>query len=828
MRETASSTTPRRRDRSAYVAETEPTITTVMAAGIYFALALVFFLPAFLPGQHIYGTDYIGGGYFFYDFIGNRLADGVLPGWVPYVFGGLPLFANPGSTFQPVHFLMDLTLPTERVLGAVFVVQFWLAGLGMYLLARELGCRPWIATVAGIAFQFTGITISWVYAGHDGRIIVATLAPLFFYFLHRGVRTGRIVPFAGAAATLAAALLSFQIQNSYYMLLGGGIWGVFCLVHHRRGRSPAALGGIAALGLGSVAVGFLLAAVNFLPFLGYVPESPRGMEGGRGYEYSVSFSMPPSELLSLAVPEHHGVSVGDPSTGQPLFPSYRGSNPFKLHTEYAGALVILLLGAGAVYMRRDPYWLFFAGLALFMTTIALGGHTPLYRLYYEVLPGTQRFRAPSLSFFVAILGLVTMAALTLERLAQRRADAIARPAVRGGARTPPDDALRHLTWVIAGVIAVGAIGVVLTAGEPAAARGGGSVSLGWARFTLFAGLIGGALWLWARGRITNTAVLLALAVLTFADLWVIGRRFFHTVDPPAAIFAPDDVIRFLQGRPAPARVWTFPIPEHYRGAGAYGGNYPMLFGVEQVGGEHPNMLQRWVEYVGPGTQTYIDWHNLIAHAEVVETPEGQAISFRGAPGFLDAANVRYIVSMAPLWDPALREVHRGSALVYENMRALPRAYLVPEARSVPEGTSMVAAMRAEEWDPRRVAFVPAAAGVAIPADGDAGAAEVVVHEPDRVIVRVAAEREALLVLADNYYAGWRAEVNGTEVEVIPANHTFRGVVVPAGESTVEFTFRPPTLWTGFYVSLATLLLLIGTVAFLLLRERRQTAAEASR
>jgi hypothetical protein len=63
-----------------------------------------------------------------------------------------------------------------------------------------------------------------VYAGHDGRITVATLAPLFFYFLHRGVRTGRIVPFAGAAATLAASLLSFQIQNSYVMLLGGGIW----------------------------------------------------------------------------------------------------------------------------------------------------------------------------------------------------------------------------------------------------------------------------------------------------------------------------------------------------------------------------------------------------------------------------------------------------------------------------------------------------------------------------------------------------------------------------------------------------------------------------
>ena len=59
---------------------------------------------------------------------------------------------------------------------------------------------------------------------------------------------------------------------------------------------------VVALGLGAIALGFALASVNFLPFLGYVPESPRGAEGGRGYEYSVSYSMPPQDLLGVAVP----------------------------------------------------------------------------------------------------------------------------------------------------------------------------------------------------------------------------------------------------------------------------------------------------------------------------------------------------------------------------------------------------------------------------------------------------------------------------------------------------------------------------------------------
>jgi hypothetical protein len=795
--------------------EPELTVGLGAATGIYLVLALIFFLPAFLPGQHIYGTDYIGGGYFFYHFISERLGEGALPKWVPYVFGGMPLFANPGSTFHPVHFLADLLVPTSRVLPMVFVAHFWVAGVGMYLLARELGCRSWVAFVAGLAFQFTGITTSWVYAGHDGRIIVATLAPLLFFFLHAGIRTARLGWFAGAAATLGVALLSFQIQNSYYLLLAGGIWAVFCLVHLEVFRRRARFARVVALGLGSVAFGFLLAAVNFLPFLGYVPESPRGMEGGRGYEFAISFSMPPAELLSVAVPEQHGVSVADPQTGRPLFPGYQGQNPFKLHTEYVGALVVVLLALGAFHSRRDRYWWFFAGLALFMLTIALGGHTPLYRLYFAVLPGTQQFRAPSLSFFVVAFALVSMAALTLERVLQLREASRQR---RRGRSTEPEP-LARLPWVAGAVVGLAVLGMA-TAGTGVEAPGAPSRALGWARFAFFAALVGAALWLWVRESLSPRVLAVALAVITLTDLWVMGRRFLHTIDPPEATFAADDVISFLRAQPGPFRIWTFPFPQHYRGAGAYGGNFPMHFGIDQVGGEHPNMLQRWVEYVGPGTVTYIDWGNLIQEASVVETPEGQAIAFRAAPGMLEAANVRYVVSMAPLSHPTLREVHRGSALVYENVAALPRAYLPPTVVPIP-AARMVEAMLATPWDPAQTAYVAAEAGIELPDAPLAGEAAITVYEPDRVVVQTRTDRAALLVLADNHYDGWRAEVNGQRAEVVLANHTFRGVVVPAGEQTVEFTFRPPPLYTGLYITVAGFVLLGILGVVLLVRERRR-------
>ncbi|MBV9111069.1 MAG: hypothetical protein JO306_16810, partial [Gemmatimonadetes bacterium] len=384
--------------KSAAAAEREPDLAFRWAALIYLALSVVYFLAAFQPGRQVFGTDYLAGGYPFYNFIASRLAAGALPKWVPYVFGGLPLAANPGSTYYPVHTVLESILPVDKVLAGVFLVQFWVAGMGMFQLTRELGCRRWVSFVTGLAWEFTGITASWVYAGHDGRIIVVTWAPMVFFLLHRGIRTGRIAPFAGVSAVLGMEFLSFQIQNSYYVLLSAGIWAIFCLVHLGVHRDRPRLVKTLGLGVLSIVFGFALAAVDFLPFQDYVPLSPRA--GARGYEWSTSYSMPIVGVVAMAVPEHVGNNVSDPESGDALFPSYRVQGGFKLHTEYVGAFALVLLLAGAAIPRKRGYWWFFAGLSAWALTMAFGGNTPLYHVYYALLPGLKQFRAPDLIYFV--------------------------------------------------------------------------------------------------------------------------------------------------------------------------------------------------------------------------------------------------------------------------------------------------------------------------------------------------------------------------------------------------------------------------------------------
>jgi len=782
-----------------------------LATGIFFALAIVYFAPAFLPGRGIFGTDYLAGGYQFMEFLSNQLRSGVIPKWIPYVYGGVPLHANPGSTYYPSRLLLMFLLPDSRIFPALILTQFAMGGTGMYVLARELGARSWIAFVAGLAFMFTGITMSGVYSGHDGRIIVATFSPLVFFCLHRGMRTGRLAPFVGLAATLGFSLLCFQIQSNYYLLIAGAAWTLFCAWEFREAGMPkiaARLG----LALAAVAFAFALAAVNFLPFLDYVGESPRGAAGGRGYEYSTSFSMPPAEISGLAIPEQQG-TLG----------TYHGKSFFKQHTEYVGALVLALLVLGVYFSRRSKYWAFFAATALLALSMSLGGYTPLYRLYYNFLPGVNKFRAPSISFFLVSMSLVIMAAITLEAMAKIRDNSAeeekaSRRAGKGVKVRTETDYAKYFTL---GIVGLGVLMVLVSQTIPSPL----GESLGWIRFGLFLLIFGFLLYSWVTQKLTSRTIAMALCVLTLADLWIVTRKFFQTVKTPDEVFAPDDVVQFMRSQGDSGRVWVFPFGGQsvYHGSEQVGNNriplrnYLMHFGFEQAGGEHGNQLERFNKFAGAGQQVYVDWHN-----------------FAGWPTFMSAANIRYIVSGVELqlFNPdstpatkVIEEVYRGSAIVYRNNAALPRAFLVSDARVIPNTDSALAFMKQRDWNPAKVAVVDRPLGITLPAASSGGTAQMTEHKPDRVVVQTRTNQAELLVLSDVYAHGWKAWVDDKPTPIVITNVAFRGVPVAAGNHTIRFEFDPEALRTGRTISLALFVLLIAYGAWFLFAKARRERAE---
>jgi hypothetical protein len=756
---------------------------------VYFLLAFAYFVVGFLPDRQLVGTDHLAAGYFFNEFISQRLAAGALPKWVPYVFGGLPIYSNPGGTYYPPRMLLALVLPPDRTIVALYVIQLTAAGIGTYLLLRALAVRWWVAGLAGLAYEFTGITLSFVYAGHDGRIIAATMLPVILLCVTRAIETGTSLWYVALSGAVAALLLSFQIQAAYYVLLAAAAWGVFILSTTSRRVDAQALTRRAATCTLAVGLAFAIAAVNFLPFAGYIAESPRANTSLRGYEYATSFSMPPSETIGLAVPEWQGV-----------IDTYHGVSKFKYHTEYVGAFVVLLLLFGARLSWREKRWRFFAGMAVFALVMAWGGYTPLYRLYYKFLAGVSKFRAPSIGFFLVSFSLVMMAAFTLEKLATLRAE-------KGAGK------VRSVTAFVA------ILGLVLSVG---AAAGGTEAFLGLARFGATLALLAVLLWLWLGDVGSQRLTLIALAIVIVGDLSIIGRKFVATVDPPDLLLQPDDVAQFLIDK-KPQRVWVFPAPpgtgSGYLGNRTFGVNtdYLMHFKLRQMGGEHGNQLQRWNEYVGGTAERMIDWNNLTARA-----------------GLVNAASVDYIVASVQLSvvkgkenaeTGRLKEVYANDKiLVYQNTNAMPRAYLSTVVHLLPTRRQALASVLAELWDPHDSTFVEVTPGEEplvldrTPLVG--GALLESSDDPDRVVVRTSANRPAMLVLTEAYAEGWQARVDSTPVPIRPANYAFRGVVVPAGNHRVTFEFKPPAVYAGAKVSLAALIAVLAWLGWGVTAHRR--------
>jgi hypothetical protein len=779
----------------------------------YLLAAIVFFFPALLPGRMMFGSDYVAGAFFFEEFATDRFQSAALPLWLPTVYGGVPFFANPMDVYYPISVLLRLAqVPTHEHLGILFVAQFFLAGVGVYLLLREMGARQWAAHLAGLAYMFSGYLISNIYAGHDGRAIVATLAPLLLFSLHRGFRTGALRWFVAAGIVSGSVLLSFQIQTTYYLALAALAWSAFLLWHFRLFRPLPVLARRVGGGLVAIAIALALSSVNLLPFLGYIDASPRGGEGGRGYEYSVGWSMPLEETVGIAVPERIGV-----------LDAYWGDNAFKLHTEYVGGLVVALLILSLYLPGRRRYTWFYLGTALFFLTIAFGGHTPLYRVWYAILPGTSKFRAPSISFYLVVLSLTILAGLALDRLADLRAELSQRAKGARFADRPANEVLRGLTYLGAAALAAIVFWAVIVSATPPPAPGApgltaeavrsvkaaqnhGAYALGIWRFALFMGLSLVVLWGWLERRISSRVTLAFLGVLTLADLWLIDKKFFETIPGPSTYFAADEVASFLSGQPGPFRTFVlFDLPQD---------NYLTHFGIELVGGEHGNQLQTYNEFLGAGEQTYTDYHNM------------------GYPIFLALANVKYIVTGQEIGAPFLEPVFSGrtrrgqSATVFENSAVLPRAFLAASGVRVSGPDGALERMRSANFDPTREVLLyeepPLTLDAAEPLEGSA---RITRHESAQVDVEVSVNRPAYLVLTDNYYPDWRVEVDGEEARLLRANHTFRAVPVPAGDHAVVFRFEPASLRVGFIFYVITWVALASYGLVLMYIAKRKRSVE---
>jgi len=159
--------------------------------------------------------------------------------------------------------------------------------------------------------------------------------------------------------------------------------------------------------------------------------------------------------------------------------------------------------------------------------------------------------------------------------------------------------------------------------------------------------------------------------------------------------------------------------------------------------------------------------------------------------------------------------------VYENADALPRAFIVHQARAIREDAEASVALHDPAFDPASEVLLATDSLPGQPsAAADADAVQLLKYDSQEVAIEVRAAADGYLVLTDSWYPGWQAKVDGKDAQILRADLIFRAVFLPAGEHVVEFVYAPQSFRLGLWVGLAAFLVLLTvTVAAWLARRR---------
>ena len=770
---------------------------------IIFLIPLIYFFKALSPSNILFGSDWMTAGYALRDFIHYSVTHyHQFPLWNPYVFGGMPVIdAFYGDLFY-LTTLFRLFIPTHVVWSYSIILHVMLAGFSTYYLLKEMGLSKKSSLIGAIIYMTGGSIISQVYPGHDGKIYTSAYIPLMILMTLKGIRTERITYFLLFSLFLAFSLLGGHPQITYMFSLIYFVTVVVYLINlfskdKRKATKQFILFAITALIFGG------LIACQYLPVFSYIKYAVRGTE--RGYAYSTSWSLPTSELTSLIVPQFSGI-----------LNNYWGENFFKLDSQYLGIFPIFTLIPLFYYRKKwDKYVKYFFGIAILGILLALGGHTPFYRLVY-LIPGVAKFRAPSMFFIFAHFSLSILAAYVLQYIID------------------DDNKGKFLNFLYKTLGAITAIFLIVLIAQ------NGLYSSLYNHFkNVYSSLMPQQQLIqklnnfknnypsFISGMVFNFIILaimigiligfekwkkgfyylfFALVFLLFLDTYKINKNYV-SVEPFSQFNTKSSVTEYLIQQKGVFRV----LPLFWQHSGD---DYLMQYHIESAGGAGSNQLKSYQKLIGAEHTVMFNPMNLmdnniaaLINARYIISPNLPPDDElkRYPPQTRVLINRLKLFTEKDSMKPRVASFQRFS--IFYNKRALNRFSIINKVIKADDNTAL-SLLKSPDFSLVDSAVV--SSNINIRNNGK-GSVTVEKYTPNRIILNVNTDSTALLLALNNYYPAWKAKIDGKKSEVIKADFSFQGIVIPAGNHKVELYFSSIYEKIGLWISLLTLIFLFATI-----------------
>lgn len=762
--------------------------------------------------------------------------------WTNSMFGGMP------ANMISVKYEGDYTDPLYKALfvGARPASYLIISLIGGFLLFLAFGVNVWLSAIGAIAITFCSYNMQIIQIGHNTKMIAIAFMP---WVLAAIVYAYRKAPLWGSL--LFAFALSFQIkanhpQITYYLAMIVLAFVIATFIVEIKNKALPRFMKTSALLLVAGLLGIATNVNHLWPTYEYQRYSMRGgselsndedIQSGKGLnkEYATAWSYGIEETPNLMIPNFNGGSSwGELSiksnTYQVLrnyqgatqmikqMPLYWGPQPFTAGPMYMGAVSVFLFILGLCLFKGATKW-WIAGISLVAVLLSWGSHFMFFSdIFFRFAPLYNKFRTVSMILVILQITIPLLGILTFSKILNgdyqkenfKRSLYIA-IAVTGG-----------FSLVMALIPSLaGAFVSSYDSGYPnevARALMEDRMELlrsDAIRSLTFIALTACVVWFAWNKKLKIIPAIALLGILTLTDLWLVDKRYLNS----SHFISKSRFENQFDARPVDQLILQDEDPD-YRVVDLSVSTFndaSVSFHHKNIGGYSAAKLQRY--------QDIIDFYlskELASIGRDINASQATSIDqledeLKYYP-VLSMLNTKYIIlgaNNAPI----------------QNRYALGNAWFSEEILSAANADEEIALLG--EIDPSTTAIISEDSlreshiinnkPVAPLQEGEY--IELVSYAPNRLIYRYKTISDRLALFSEIYYPkGWRAEIDGTEHEILRANYILRAMDLPAGEHEIEFYFKPDSFVKGATISrigsITLLLLLLGGIGGSLRRRER--------
>ncbi len=798
---------------------------------IFFALAYIYCAPV-LQGKVVYAGDSINGTSAVQEGVKYHQATGDYTWWTGSMFCGMPNYQIGGGHFAVSDWLKPFTSIFYRGHNHaewIFIIYF----VCFFILFRSFKVNKWVCIVGAIATALSSYFIIIIAAGHNSKTSTIALMSVVLAGFHL-IFQKRYK--AGITLSMLFTAIGFSVhpQMAYYMfLLIGTLWIAELFIHLKANRHKDFLIGTSLFAV-SILVGLGTGSSNIFVNQEYAQETMRGghsdlvkatdsanQTGGLDLDYATQWSYGIDESMSFLIPgfmggsnnmavdsdsklfqalTQQGVAPRDALAFCQNVPLYWGDQPFTAGNVYMGAIVCFLFILG-LYLVKGPYkWALL--IATILSTMLAWGHNCMWltELFFRYFPLYNKFRAVSSILIVAEIAMPLLGFLAVKQLMDNAQNIAERKSLQ--------QSVVYAGGITAGICLLFALlgsslcsftsqyDASLVKQVPewlyraiVEQRVALLTSDSW-RSLLFVVASAGILWLYVRGRMKQTYMIVALGVLVTWDLWGIDKRYFND----------GNFVEQTQSKSAFAiqpyekQILTDKDP-HFRVLNLATNTFNdarTSYYLKSLGGYHAAKLRRY--------QDLIDEHLSKMNMGVINMLNAKYIIMKGENG-----------QIQPIQNPDAQ----GNAWFVDSLLLVNNPNEESEALGKTDLKHVAVADQSYTMNK----------GLKSPMRESSGSISLTSYAPNKLTYSSQSDNDQLAVFSEIYYPhGWKATIDGQSADHYRVNYTLRALNIPAGKHEIVFSFEPDAVKKGNVLSLTCTFIMyaciVSFIATALFRRRK--------